>query len=200
MNQFLGVQGTPGPQASSAKPSKAVKPQQPPDHSKATPAARQAPSPPSADTNLTSTNYGKQLAQGIRARKEKVPVYYPTVLETGSDYAQKPRVYKINGKGDGAPPHDERAAYKYVFSLPGLGDYYGFEGTRWKDPPILDDPSDEKTIGDRDYKLYYDGDRLRMVAWQTDQGSFWVSNSLIETVSNEDMLKIAEGFRLLPGT
>ena len=58
----------------------------------------------------------------------------------------------------------------------------------------------EKTIGDRDYKLYYDGDRLRMVAWQTDQGSFWISNSLIETVSNEDMLKIAVGFRQLPGT
>ena len=200
VNQFLGVQGTPGPQASSAKPDKAVKPQQPPDHSKSTPAATRQHHHPSADTNLVSTSYGKQLAQGIKARKEKVPVYYPTVLETGSDYAQKPRVYKINGKGDGAPPHDQRAAYKYVFSLPGLGDYYGFEGTRWKDPPILDDPSDTKTIGDRDYRLYYDGDRLRMVAWQTDQGSFWVSNSLIETVSNEDMLKIAEGFRQLPGT
>ena len=200
VNQFLGVEGTPGPQATSAKPSEAVKPQQPPDHTKATPAAPKHHHHPSADTNLVSTSYGKQLAQGIKARKEKVPVYYPTVLETGSDYAQKPRVYKVNGKGDGAPPHDQRAAYKWVFSLPGLGDYYGFEGTRWQDPPILNDPSDEKTIGGRDYKLYYDGDRLRLVGWQTNQGSFWVSNSLIETVSNEDMLKIAEGFRLLPGT
>jgi polyisoprenyl-teichoic acid--peptidoglycan teichoic acid transferase len=200
VNQFLGVEGTPGPQATSAKPSKPVKPQQPPDHTKATPAASGHHHHPSADTNLVSTSYGKELARQIRARKEKVPIYYPTVLETGSNYAQKPRVYKINGKGDQSPPHDERAAYKWVFSLPGLGDYYGFEGTRWKDPPILSDPSDEKTIGDRDYKLYYDGDRLRQVAWQTDQGSFWVSNSLIETVPNEDMLKIAEGFRQLPGT
>jgi LCP family protein required for cell wall assembly len=199
VNQLLGVQGTPGPQATSAKPSKAVKPQQPPDHTKSKPAAP-GHHHAAANTNLVSTSYGKQLAQQIRARKEKVPVYYPTVLESGSDYAQKPRVYKINGKGDQSPPHDQRAAYKYVFSLPGLGDYYGFEGTSWRDPPILDDASDEKTIGDRDYKLYYDGDRLRLVAWQTDQGSFWVSNSLIETVSNEDMLKIAEGFRQLPGT
>jgi hypothetical protein len=122
------------------------------------------------------------------------------LLETGSDYAQKPRVYKINGKGDQSPPHDQRAAYKWVFSLPTIGDYYGFEGTRWTNPPILDNPTDEKTIGGRDYKLYYDGDRLRMVAWQTDQGSFWISNSFIETVPNEDMLKIAEGFRQLPGT
>ena len=92
----------------------------------------------------------------------------------------------------------ERAAYKWVFSLPTLGDYYGFEGTRWKDPPILSNPTDEKTIGDRDYKLFYDGDRLRMVAWQTDEGSFWVSNSLIETVPNEDMLKIARGLPPAP--
>ena len=38
-----------------------------------------------------------------------------------------------------------------------------------------------------------------MVAWETDEGSYWVSNTLIETLSNEDMLKIAEGFRQLPG-
>ncbi len=201
VDQFLGVQGTPGPAGSSAQPKKAVSPQQPPDHSKSTPAApRKKSSGSSLPSTLTRTTYGRQLAQAIRARKEKVPVFYPTILEQGSDYAQKPRVYKINGKGDQSPPHDQRAAYKWVFSLPTLGDYYGFEGTRWKDPPILSNPTDEKTIGDRDYKLFYDGDRLRMVAWQTDEGSFWVSNSLIETVPNEDMLKIAQGFRQLPGT
>jgi LCP family protein required for cell wall assembly len=199
VNQFLGVSGTPGPAGTSAKPSKAVTPEQPPDYSKPTPAAPKNEKSSSGSTDLTDTTYGKQLARGIRDRKSKVPIYYPTKLETGSDYAQKPRVYKINGKGDQSPPHSERGAYKWVFSLPTIGDYYGFEGTLWKDPPILDNPSDQKTIGDRTYKLYYDGDRLRMVAWQTDQGSFWVSNSYIETVSNTDMLKIAEGFRQLPG-
>jgi LCP family protein required for cell wall assembly len=200
VNQFLGIESTPGPAGSSAKPDQKVIPEQAPDHTKATPANPKKKAAPPASTTLTHTSYGKQLAVGIRERKEKVPVFYPTVLETGSDYAQKPRVYKINGKGDESPPQDQRAAYKWVFSLPTIGDYYGFEGTRWKDPPILDNPSDERTIGGRDYKLYYDGDRLRMVAWQTDQGSFWVSNSFIETVPNEDMLKIAQGFRQLPGT
>ncbi len=201
VNQFLGVEGTPGPAGSSAKPKKPVTAQQPPDHTKSRPVVpKKKSSGSSLPSTLVRTSYGRQLAQAIRARKEKVPVFYPTVLEEGSDYAQKPRVYKINGKGDQSPPHNQRAAYKWVFSLPTLGDYYGFEGTRWQDPPILSDPTDEKTIGDRDYKLFYDGDRLRLVAWQTDQGSFWVSNSLIETVSNEDMLKIAEGFRQLPGT
>jgi polyisoprenyl-teichoic acid--peptidoglycan teichoic acid transferase len=198
VNQFLGSEGTPGPAGSSAKPNKKVTPEQPPDYSKPEPAGPKRKK--ASDTHLTETTYGKQLARGIRARKTHVPIYYPTVLETGSDYAQKPRVYKINGKGDESPPHAQRGAYKWVFSLPTIGDYYGFQGTLWRDPPILDNPSDQKTIGDRTYQLYYDGDRLRMVAWQTDRGSFWVSNSYIETVSNEDMLKIAEGFRQLPGT
>ena len=199
VDEFLGVTGTPGPAGSTAKPQKKVEVQRPPDYSPPTPAAPKK-QKQAQETDLTRTTYGKELARGIRARKTKVPIYYPTLLEQGSDYAQKPRVYKINGKGDQSPPHAERGAYKWVFSLPTIGDYYGFEGTLWKDPPILDSPSDEKTIGDRTYKLYYDGDRLRMVAWQTDRGSFWVSNSFIETVSNEDMLKIAESFRQLPGT
>src|SRR5262249_2574915 len=201
VHQFLGIEGTPGPESSSAQPNQKVAPEQAPDATKPKPASKKkSGGSSSSSANLTRTSYGRQLARAIRARGEKVPVFYPTVLETGSDYAQKPRVYKINGKGDESPPGGQRAAYKWVFSLPDIGDYYGFMGTSWQDPPILDDPSDERTIGDRDYKLYYDGDRLRMVAWQTDQGSFWVSNSLIETVSNEDMLKIAVGFRQLPGT
>jgi polyisoprenyl-teichoic acid--peptidoglycan teichoic acid transferase len=199
VNEFLGVEGTPGPAGSTAKPPKAVTPSRPPDYTKPTPAAPKK-QRGSADTDLVRTTYGKSLARGIRARKTKVPIYYPTVLEQGSQYAQKPRVYKINGKGDQSPPHAERGAYKWVFSLPTIGDYYGFEGTLWKNPPILEGASDEKTIGDRTYKLFYDGDRLRMVAWQTDRGTFWVSNSFIETVPNADMLKIAQGFRQLPGT
>ena len=199
VNQFLGIEGTPGPAGSTAKPEEKVTAAQPPDYSKPTPAAPKE-QKPAADTNVIKTTYGKQLAQGIRDRKTKVPIYYPTLLENGSDYAQKPRVYKINGKGDESPPHAQRGAYKWVFSLPTLGDYYGFMGTLWTDPPILDNPTEERTIGDRDYKLYYDGDRLRMVAWQTDRGSFWVSNSYIDTIPAQDMLKIAQSFRQLPGT
>ncbi|HET9121661.1 MAG TPA: LCP family protein [Solirubrobacterales bacterium] len=199
VNQFLGVTGTPGPAGSTAKPEQKVEAQRPPDYSPPTPAAPKK-KKQTQETDLTRTTYGKALARGIRARKTKVPIYYPTILEQGSDYAQKPRVYKINGKGDESPPHAQRGGYKWVFSLPTIGDYYGFEGTLWKDPPILDGSNVERTIGDRTYKLYYDGDRLRMVAWQTDRGSFWISNSFIETVPNQDMIKIAVGMRQLRGT
>jgi len=203
VRQFLGFQGSPRPRGAAAAPEGPVAPEPAPDQSAVRPAA-----PPSkksreskaGEADLTRTSYGKQLAKAIRARDVKIPIFYPTQLETGSDYAQKPRVYKINGTGEGSPPRGERTAYKWVFARPLIGEYYGFMGTRWTDPPMLNDPDDERTIGGRDYKLFYDDDRLRIVTWQTDQGSFWLSNTLAESLSNTEMLKIARSFRQLPGT
>ena len=193
VRQFLGIEGTPGASGKSAAPTAPVTPEAAPDQTPVTPAApgarKEANSPVKDDGSvddefgLTATSYGKELAKSIRARGAKLPIYYPTQLETGSDYAQKPRVYKINGTGDGSPPNGERAAYKWVFSRPALGEYYGFMGTRWKDPPILNDPDDEKTLHGTRLQFYYDDDRLRMVAWKTDHGSFWLSNTLIESLS-----------------
>jgi polyisoprenyl-teichoic acid--peptidoglycan teichoic acid transferase len=208
VEQFLGIQDTPGARADTAQPedpNRDVMPEAAPDDT-ATPSERdaakrrkqkerQAQRP---DANLVETSFGKELAKGIRSRKVKLPIYYPTVLEEGTDYAQKPRVYKINGTGDGSPPNGQRAAYKWVFSRPALGEYYGFMATRWEDPPILDAAHDEREIDGRTYKLYYDGDRLRMVAWQDDNGSFWLSNTLIQSLSDREMIDIAKGMTELP--
>ena len=205
MRQFLGIEDTPGARGQTAVPDAPVTPEQAPDETGATPATpakkKKKEESGGEPVNLTPTSYGKELAKTIRARDVKLPVYYPTVLETGSDYEQKPRVYKINGstrRDEDNAPHGERAAYKWVFSRPALGEYYGFMATKWDDPPILDNPSEERTIGDRDYKLFYDGDRLRLVAWQTDEGSFWVSNTLIQSLSDREMIEIAEGMKELP--
>jgi LCP family protein required for cell wall assembly len=206
VNQFLGIKDTPGARGSTAKADTASGQAEANKETKGTPAAqrkkRQAKKRKQAlahgTTSLVATSYGKQLAKGIRGQGVKFPIYYPTELEAGSDYAQKPRVYKINGTGQDSPPRGQRAAYKWVFSRPALGEYYGFEGTRWKDPPILQAASDTRTIGGQDYKLYYDGDRLRMVAWQTDKGSFWLSNTLIQSLSDSEMVQIARSMRELP--
>ncbi len=210
VRQFLGITDTSGPRGTTAAPEAPVSPETAPDATGATPAigVKKAPKdggggeggdgPPEEAANLTPTTYGKELAKTIRARRVKLPIYYPTVLEEGTEYDQKPRVYKVNGTGDGSPPNSERAAYKWVFSRPALGEYYGFMATRWQDPPILDEPSETKEIGDREYELFYAGDRLRIVAWQTDEGSFWVSNTLIQSLTEDEMLEIAKGMRELP--
>jgi polyisoprenyl-teichoic acid--peptidoglycan teichoic acid transferase len=210
VNQFLGIQDTPGARGSSAAADTAsgeAEAQQqsagtPAERRKAKKAAKAAKARRAAlahgSTDVVATSYGKQLAQGMRGRKMKLPIYYPTVLEAGTDYAQKPRVYKINGTGPDSPPAGQRQAYKWVFSRPALGEYYGFEATRWEDPPILDSPSETHTFGGQDYDLYYDGDRLRMIAWQNDDGSFWLTNTLIQSLSDAEMVQIARGMRELP--
>jgi polyisoprenyl-teichoic acid--peptidoglycan teichoic acid transferase len=209
VNSFLGIQAT-GQEGQTAAPDEPVAPEAAPDQTPVTPAAPSrkeakeptaiAPSgePVDNEFDVTETEYGQELAKVVRARVAKLPIYYPTTLEEGSDFAQKPRVYKINGTGEGSPPPAQRAAYKWVFSRPALGEYYGFMATRWKDPPNLEDPDATRTIGDREYKIYYDGERVRMIAWEDDQGSYWVSNTLIESLSDREMLKIAQGMKELP--
>ena len=196
--QFLGIEDTPGQRGETAAPDDPVTPEAAPDESGATPAAGAKAKKKGGDAQLIRSTYGKELAKGIRARKVKLPIYYPTVLETGTDYAQKPRVYKINGTGKGSPPNSERAAYKWVFSRPALGEYYGFMATRWEDPPILKNPSEEREIDGRTYKLFYDGDRLKLIAWQDDEGSFWLHNTLIQSLSDREMIDIAKGMTELP--
>jgi polyisoprenyl-teichoic acid--peptidoglycan teichoic acid transferase len=209
VTQFMGFEDTPGARGETAAPDRpgATGDTAPDQVDAPTPAGgtKKKEKGESAESDflddnsdVVETSFGKELAKGIRARKIKLPVYYPTVLESGSDYAQKPRVYKINGTGDGSPPNSERAAYKWVFSRPALGEYYGFMATRWTDPPLLKNPSEERRMGDRTYKLFYDGDRLRLVAWQTDEGSFWVQNTLIQSLSDREMIEIAEGMTELP--
>jgi LCP family protein required for cell wall assembly len=206
VSQFLGIEDTPGARGDSAAPEdpERISPESAPDDTLSDSSAAQKAkrkrgrSRGGEPAQLVATSFGKELAKGIRARKVKLPIYYPTVLETRTDYAQKPRVYKINGTGSGSPPNGERSAYKWVFSRPGLGEYYGFMATRWEDPPILDATHDEREIDGRTYKLYRDGDRLRMVAWQDDSGSFWVSNTLIQSLSDREMIDIAKGMTELP--
>ena len=54
----------------------------------------------------------------------------------------------------------------------------GIQG--WSDPPILDSPSDTKTIHGREYDIYIDGDRSSMIAWHRGDNTYWVSNSLLQ--------------------
>jgi hypothetical protein len=77
----------------------------------------------------------------------------------------------------------------------GVGEYYGLQGTTWKDPPILEDASETRKIGRREYELHYDGDRLRLVAWRTDKGVYWISNTLLQSLSEAQMMGIARSAR-----
>ena len=76
------------------------------------------------------------------------------------------------------------------------GEYYGLQGTTWQDPPILEGASETRTEGRRQYELHYDGDRLRLVAWRTRKAVYWVSNTLLQSLSERQMMAIARSARL----
>jgi hypothetical protein len=87
-----------------------------------------------------------------------------------------------------------REAYRMVLSLslPDGVHYFGVQGIRgWEDPPTLGHPSLTKRIDGREYEIFLDGDRVRLVAWRDNGNSYWVSNSLLKVLTNEQMLGIA---------
>jgi LCP family protein required for cell wall assembly len=136
---------------------------------------------------------GEDLAV-IADPKLKFPFYFPSVRARGSSYSgpEQPRVYTIKDETG-----KKREAYRLVLRAPGVGEYYGIQGLTWKAPPILDDPDRVVTRGGRKLRLYYDGRHVRMVAWKTKKGVYWVSNTLTQSIGEAQMLEIAGSLRRL---
>ena len=89
---------------------------------------------------------------------------------------------------------DRRApygAYRMVLQTPKIGEYYGLQGTTWRNPPILEGVTETRTIGKRTYELVRDGDRVKLVAWRTPKAVYWISNTLLLTLSEKQMMAIA---------
>ena len=124
--------------------------------------------------------------------KISFPVLYPTVRESQSTFdSNGVWLYQI-------PKGKKRFdAYRLV-ARTGAGEYWGFQGTNWTTAPILDHPNRTVTKGGRDYMLFFNGTRLHMVAWREGAGAYWVMNSVLDKLSNETMMAIAEGVKRAP--
>ena len=72
-----------------------------------------------------------------------------------------------------------------------VGEYYGIQGTTWKDPPILDNPSETRKVGGREFELFFDGDRSGWWPGRPRRPTYWVSNTLLQTLSKKQMMAIA---------
>lgn len=128
------------------------------------------------------------------SRRLPFPIWVPTAVVPGSAYSEDSRQYDIKDEDDKNQP-----AYKLVieYSAPDrLPEYYGVQGTTWSDPPILRDSHDTQEIDGRDFDIYYDGDRIRLIAWHDKDGnSYWISNTLVQTIDNSDMLAMAASMK-----
>jgi LCP family protein required for cell wall assembly len=167
------------------------------------PPVRKAPKPKSrkghhkkrrGGSGLTDTSSsGKQVAlQLVSGGARGMRLYYPRGLVPGSMFLNPPRAYTIRSAG-----HQKYPAYRIVISTGKVGEYYGLQGTTWVSAPILRSPSATAKIGGEKFRLYRDGARTRLVAWQSGGAVYWISNTLSEMLTEKQMLAIARSAKSL---
>jgi LCP family protein required for cell wall assembly len=145
-----------------------------------------------AGTLEVATTAGKQQALAAIAGGVRFPVFYPTQRTRSSLFAYpQPRVYDIK------VGRMRYQSYRMVIKRGLVGEYFGLQGTTWKDPPILKGPDEKRKMGKYEYEIFTDGDRVRLVAWRTPQAVYWVTNTLLQTLSRKQMLSIARSARRL---
>jgi LCP family protein required for cell wall assembly len=75
---------------------------------------------------------------------------------------------------------------------------FGVQVLDWEKPPILQAPNQTRTQNGISYLLYFNGARLHRIAWHWNGRTYWVSNSIVDGLSNSTMWAIATGFRRVP--
>jgi polyisoprenyl-teichoic acid--peptidoglycan teichoic acid transferase len=143
---------------------------------------------------IESAGMGKQMAlnlvnEGLRGME----ILYPRQLIAGSSFVAPPRYYTIKA-GKRKKKH---RSYRIVISSGRIGEYYGIQGTTWQNPPILNGPHENREVGGRKVQVFYDGPRVRLVAWKTRDAVYWVSNTLLQRLSLEEMLAVVRGAKPL---
>jgi polyisoprenyl-teichoic acid--peptidoglycan teichoic acid transferase len=124
----------------------------------------------------------------------KVPfsVVLPTV-QTGPASLADVHAYRV-----GDEHHHLRYGYRVDWQV-GLGNYYGIEGMNWMNPPLFKNPSAVRKIGKRTYMFVNDGPHIHDIGWRVHGVLYWLSNTLQESLTNAQMLNIAESARRIGG-
>ena len=135
-----------------------------------------------------------------RTARFELPVYAPALA-----HAARPLPAAARASRRPAPLRDPRPRRPPPRGLPARGrgerdegQYYGVQGTTWRNPPILDGTHQTARMAGRSYRVYYDGARIRLVAWHTPKGVYWVSNTLSRDLTNRQMLGIARSLTRIP--
>jgi LCP family protein required for cell wall assembly len=215
VEQFLGLEASGGPQTNQegaeeneqdeASEKKSRKRGKPGKVGKAKKKQKKAPvvdTSPSGSDELVPAGEAGETEAAIAARRVhgRFPIFYPTRLPPGAGYVESnpyekvidPYVYRIK---EGVEKDAKRyEAYRMVLVAEESDGthYFGVQGIQgWSDPPILENPSETRTIKGREYEIFADSGRVKLVAWHQGDNSYWVSNDLLQSLSNNQMLGMA---------
>ena len=128
--------------------------------------------------------------EAARASAARLPfaLLYPT-LQTGPSEAQTVRTYALKdleGK--------QHRAYVAVWRQSAVGGYYDLEGTDWLNPPLFAHAR-VQSIGGRSYRLVDDGSHIHVIGWRSGGALYWLTNTLLEELSNAQMVALAQSAR-----
>jgi LCP family protein required for cell wall assembly len=142
-----------------------------------------------------NVRFDASAADLLRPYAKKVPfkLMVPTVLERNSSPDTLP--------GDKPLSYywmDDSRKHKGIRLVFHNGtDFWGIQQTDFTAAPALGDRSFHRIIKGRAYDLYYSGTHLHMVVLRQGGATYWVVNSLLDSLSNETMLAIAKGLKPL---
>ncbi|HEX4678516.1 MAG TPA: LytR C-terminal domain-containing protein, partial [Gaiellaceae bacterium] len=143
-----------------------------------------------------TVRYDAGAAGLLKPYVKKVPfkLMVPTVLERYSSPdtlpGDKPIAYYWM---DQARKHK---GVRLVFHN-GANEFWGVQETDFTAAPALADRSFHRILGGRAFDLYYSGTHLHMVVLRQGGSTYWVVNTLLDSLSNETMLAIAKGLKPL---
>jgi LCP family protein required for cell wall assembly len=118
-------------------------------------------------------------------------VLYPS-LQSGAAVQQPVRAYDLRD-----PQGHLHHAYVLVWQQNSLGGYYDLEGTDWLNPPLIAHPDETRRIAGRTCMLFSDGGHIHTVAWREGRALYWLTNTLLEDLTNQQMLAIARSAQSL---
>jgi polyisoprenyl-teichoic acid--peptidoglycan teichoic acid transferase len=146
--------------------------------------------------------------------KTGIPIYYPQYIPSTYNYClyadancsegfepatsyehSYPRNYMVSG------PHNRRY-HAWVMTLlfeanapggAGLGSglYFNVQGLAWKNPPLLNKPTETRMVNHKRLLIYSQGGLISTVAWEKSHAVYWIQNTLENTIPNSQMVAMA---------
>jgi LCP family protein required for cell wall assembly len=155
------------------------------------PAPAIKPTPPKEPPHVVSNpGLTRALLQPMQ-KGLKFKLELPTVIDSSSSLAYDTpvrRYYITTGS---------RSVFLTFKSAQDVAGYWGIQETNWTDAPILKGAHYTRSLGGRRFDFYYSGLHLHMVVLRENHASYWVVNTLHDTLSNETMIAIARGLHPL---
>jgi LCP family protein required for cell wall assembly len=155
-----------------------------PTPSSTTPAVTTPPTPPPVALVPDGGTGARLLQPQVRIRR-----CAPTELPSGYWWpSEEPvRSYVLAG-------HPAIAAYATAGS--GRSVLYTF--TTWQDPPALDSPTTTVRHDGHSYDVWTEGGHIRQIAWQIGPTRVWITNTLLDELSNPQMIGLAASCQTIP--